>query len=120
MAVSPAPRAANSPAPDYAEQIVDEVRTRIQAEDWVLDEARTRRDAVLKAAQRFPGALGGFGSGSLAHRTVNDPVSDGDGGVVLDRRPGRTSAPTATPGTDPTRSCSRWASSCAGRCASGI
>jgi hypothetical protein len=86
MAISPAPRAATSPAYDYAEQIVAEVRTRIQAEDWVLDEARTRRDAVLKAALRFPGALSCFGSGSLAHRTVNDPVSDGDGGVVLDRR----------------------------------
>lgn len=85
-AILTASRAADSPAPDYAEQIVDEVRTRIQAEDRVLDEGHTRRDAVLKASQRFLGALSGFGFGSLAHRTVDDPVSDGDGGVVLDRR----------------------------------
>lgn len=55
MAISPAQRAADSPALDYADQIVNEVRTRIQAEDWVLNEARARRDAVLKAAQRFGG-----------------------------------------------------------------
>lgn len=101
MAISPAPRAADSPATDYTEQIVDEVRTRTQAEDWVLDEARTRRDAVLRAAQRFPGALSGFGSGSLAHRTVNDPVSDGDGGVVLDRRSWTDLGPDSDAGRGP-------------------
>ncbi len=101
MAISPALRAAESPALDYADQIVEEVRTRIQAEDWVLAEARARLDAVLKAAQRFPGALGGFGSGSLAHRTVNDPVSDGDGGVVLDRRNWTALGPDSTGGEGP-------------------
>lgn len=101
MAISPAPRAANSPAPDYAEQIVQEVRARIQAERWVLDETRTRRNAVLEAAQRFPSALAGFGSGSLAHGTVNDPVSDGDGGVALDRRTWSDLGPDSDVGLGP-------------------
>jgi hypothetical protein len=46
----------------------------------------TRGEKVRKAAERFTGALRSFPSGSLAHRTVNNPVSDGDAGVVLDRR----------------------------------
>ena len=86
MAISPAQRGADSPAPDYAEQILDEVRQRIAAERWVLEETRATRNAVLAAARRFPGALRTFPSGSLAHATVNKPISDGDGGLVLDRR----------------------------------
>jgi hypothetical protein len=101
MAISEALRAADSPATDYAEQIVEEVRKRIQADDWVLEQARSRRDAVLKAAQRFEGALSSFGSGSLAHRTVNDPVSDGDGGVVLDRRTWTELGPDSEVGDGP-------------------
>ena len=86
MAISPAPREANNAARDFAEQIVEEVRARIAPEDWVLDETRHRRDKVRTAAERFLGALRSFASGSLAHRTVNNPISDGDAGVVLDRR----------------------------------
>jgi hypothetical protein len=54
------------------------VRTRIAPEDWVLDETRNRSGKVGKAAERFRGALRSFASGSLAHRTVNNPISDGD------------------------------------------
>jgi hypothetical protein len=54
------------------------VRTRIAPEDWVLDETRNPRGKVGKAAERFRGALRSFASGSLAHRTVNNPISDGD------------------------------------------
>ena len=86
MAISPALREADSPAPDYAEQIVEEVRARIAPEDAVLDETRSRRDKVRAAAERFVGALKSFASGSLAHRTVNNLISDGDAGLVLDRR----------------------------------
>jgi hypothetical protein len=85
MAISPAPREANSPAPDYAQQIIEEVRARIAPEDWVLDETRNRRGKLSKAAERFHGALRSFASGSLAHRTVNNPISDGDAGLVLNR-----------------------------------
>lgn len=86
MATSPARREAQNPDTDYAEQIVGEVRTRIAPEDRVLDETANRRDKVRKAAGRFNGALRSFASGSLAHRTVNNPISDGDAGVVADRR----------------------------------
>jgi hypothetical protein len=74
------------PGPDHAERVVHEVRQAIAAEQRVLIETRSRRDRVLAVAKRFTGALDTFPSGSLAHGTVNDPVSDGDGGVVLDRR----------------------------------
>lgn len=37
-------------------------------------------------AALFPGALRTYASGSLPQFTVNHPVSDADGGVVLDRR----------------------------------
>jgi hypothetical protein len=86
MAIPEPLRAGQSPTPNYAEQILDEVRHRILVEKWVLEETRDRRNAVLAAARTFTGALGGFGSGSLAHWTVNKPISDGDGGIVLDRR----------------------------------
>lgn len=49
-------------------------------------EARERRNVVLDAAFGFEGALRTFKSGSVAHADVNNPVSDADGGVVLDRR----------------------------------
>jgi hypothetical protein len=85
VTISRASRAASSSAPDYAEQILDEVRQRIAAEKWVLDETRARRNKVLAAAKRFDGALRTFPSGSLAHGTVNNPISDGGGGLVLNR-----------------------------------
>jgi hypothetical protein len=40
---------------------------------------------VLKAAASFDGALRTFKSGSVAHGSVNNPVDDADGGLVLDR-----------------------------------
>ena len=67
-------------------KLLDEVRAKIAADDDVLAEARRRRDAVAAAAMMSEGALRRFRSGSLAHGTVNAPVSDADGGVVLDRR----------------------------------
>jgi hypothetical protein len=65
---------------------VNAIRSQIAADDPVLTEARKRRDSVLSIASKFPGALRTFNSGSLAHLTVNHPVSDADCGVVLDRR----------------------------------
>jgi hypothetical protein len=80
-------------ATNHAERLVDEVRQAIAAERWVLGETRKRRDLVLAAARQFMGALDTFPSGSLAHGTVNNPVSDGDGGVILDRRAWATLGP---------------------------
>ena len=86
MATHEAFRAANKPGPDHAERVVEEVRQEIAAEPPVLKATRDRRNDVLVAANQFNGALDTFPSGSLAHGTVNNPVSDGDGGVILDRR----------------------------------
>jgi hypothetical protein len=65
---------------------LEAVRAQIAPIDVVLAEARSRLRDVRGLASTFPGALRTYASGSLAHRTVNHPVSDGDGGVVLDRR----------------------------------
>jgi hypothetical protein len=71
---------------DYAGQVLTDVRGQIAADDDVLKEARERRNLVTKHARTFDGALKSFNSGSVAHGTVNKPVSDADAGVVLDRR----------------------------------
>lgn len=69
----------------HAEEVLEEIRDEISADDDDLREARKRRDLVLDAAKSF-GILRPFKSGSVAHGNVNNPVSDADGGAVLDRR----------------------------------
>jgi len=64
--------------------ILEDVRSQIAASDESLKEARRRRDLVLDAALRFPGALRTYSSGSIAAGLENKPVDDADGGVVLD------------------------------------
>ncbi|MCD0443955.1 hypothetical protein LO763_10000 [Glycomyces sp. A-F 0318] len=62
------------------------VRKQIDAEDEPLTEVRTRLALVRGTALGFDGARRTYASGSLAAHTMNHPVTDGDGGVVLDRR----------------------------------
>lgn len=64
----------------------NEVRKKIAASEDVLKEARVRRDLVAESAMGIGGSLRWFRSGSVAHGMVNNPVSDADGGLVLDRR----------------------------------
>jgi hypothetical protein len=71
---------------DYAGQVLTDVRRQIAVDDDVLSETKDRRNLVKSHARSFPGALKIFDSGSVAHGTVNKPVSDADCGVVLDRR----------------------------------
>jgi hypothetical protein len=71
---------------DYAGQVLTDVRRQIAVDDDVLGETKDRRNLVKRHARSFPGALKTFDSGSVAHGTVNKPVSDADCGVVLDRR----------------------------------
>jgi len=78
--------AARAEEPDHANEVLEDIRRDISASDHDLSEARARRGLVLKAAGSFNGALRTFNSGSVAHETVNNPVDDADGGVVLDRR----------------------------------
>jgi len=71
---------------------LDDIRSQIAPDDLSLKEAADRRDTVRMAAERFPGSLRSFNSGSLAHRTANCPIHqrdaglDADCGLVLDRR----------------------------------
>lgn len=71
---------------DYAGQVLTDVRRQIAVDDDVLSETKDRRNLVKRHARSFSGALKSFDSGSVAHGTVNKPVSDADCGVVLDRR----------------------------------
>lgn len=66
--------------------ILNDIREEIAADSDVLKEARARRDLVAEAAMEIDGALRWFRSGSVAHGTVNAPVTDADGGIVLGRR----------------------------------
>jgi hypothetical protein len=70
----------------HTTDLLDLVRGRIAAHDLVLGETWTRLQLVRDTAIAFPGALRTYGGGSLAQHTVNHPVTDGDGGLVLDRR----------------------------------
>jgi hypothetical protein len=70
----------------YTDEFLSDVQSQIAADDDVLAEARIRTNLVLEIALSFPGARRTFRSGSLAVHTFNHPVTDGDGGVVLDRR----------------------------------
>jgi len=71
--------------PDYASQILADVRAQIAVDDEILSETKARRNLVKRVARRFPGALKTFDSGSVAHGTVNRLVADADCGVVLCR-----------------------------------
>ena len=70
----------------HCDDVISNVRSQIDASDTPLDEARARLALVKKTAIGFAGARRTYSSGSIAHHTMIDPVTDGDGGVVLDRR----------------------------------
>src|SRR4051812_16322620 len=70
----------------FTESLLDEIRAEVAPSDTVLAEARERLTLTRKIAELLPGALRTYASGSLPQFTVNHPVSDADGGVVLDRR----------------------------------
>jgi hypothetical protein len=65
--------------------LLDEVRTQIEAKPEALNEARSRLQLVRDSASSFYGGLRTYRSGSLAVHTMNEPVTDGDGGLVLNR-----------------------------------
>jgi hypothetical protein len=67
------------------DDLLNEVRTQIEAKPDALAEARERLQLVRDSAYSFRGALRTYRSGSLAVHTMNEPVTDGDGGVVLNR-----------------------------------
>ncbi len=77
---------ASSSDAGYVGKVLNEVRDQIAVDDDVLSETKARRNLVKRVARKFEGALKTFDSGSVAHGTVNKPVSDADCGVVLDRR----------------------------------
>jgi hypothetical protein len=71
---------------DFAGQVLTDVRRYIAVDDDHLSKTKARRNLVKHHARSVCGALKTFDSGSVAHGTVNKPISDADCGVVLDRR----------------------------------
>jgi hypothetical protein len=69
----------------HADDYLDTIRSAIASDDIVLAAARDRLALVRKTAMAFPGARRTYASGSLPQYTVNNPVTDGDGGLVLNR-----------------------------------
>lgn len=70
----------------FTEPYLTAIRSRVKADDRPLEEARKRMALVREIAGAQPGVLRTFASGSLAHHTMNGPVTDGDGAAVFDRR----------------------------------
>jgi hypothetical protein len=68
------------------EDVLNEVRSRIDAHAAPLTEARARLALIRTEAATFTGSLRTYTSGSLPQHTFIHPVGDGDGGLVLDRR----------------------------------
>jgi hypothetical protein len=66
--------------------ILNDIRSQIAADETILKEAQDRRDLAAEGGMEIDGALRWFRSGSVAHGTVNKPVTDADSGLVLDRR----------------------------------
>lgn len=93
--------AAWAAAPEYANDVLEEIRQAVSADHDDLREARSRRDLVLRATAGFDGVLRTFKSGSVAHGDVNNPVTDADGGAVLDRRVHTTLGPDSDEGEGP-------------------
>lgn len=81
---------------EFVDAVLDDVRAKISADDKHLEEARARRNLVLDAAMTSGGMSRRFNSGSVAHGTVNRPVTDADCGVVLDRRTHSTLGPDSS------------------------
>lgn len=69
----------------YTNDYLTSVGSDIAADDAALAEARARLELVRDIAMDFHGAQRTYASGSLAQHTINDPVTDGDGGLVLSR-----------------------------------
>lgn len=69
----------------HTDDYLNTIRGEIAADDTVLTETRDRLTLVGDIAMGFPGAHRTYCSGSLAQYTVNHPVTDGDGGLVLNR-----------------------------------
>lgn len=67
---------------DTLETVLDQVQTQKHA----MQIARARRDEVRSAGKKLPGVLESYISGSLATNLMIRPVTDGDCGIVLDRR----------------------------------
>lgn len=70
----------------HTDDILNEIRKTTDAHPDVLSEARARTRLVHETAVKVtPGSLRSYLSGSLAHHTQNDPINDGDAGLVLNR-----------------------------------
>jgi hypothetical protein len=59
----------------HCDDVIKDVQSQIDASDAPLAEARARLALVKGIAAGFPGALRTYSSGSIAHHTINSPVT---------------------------------------------
>jgi hypothetical protein len=69
-----------------SETVIEEILDEIRVPKPILDEAKKRRDLVLKVADAHAAGREPFRSGSVAHGTENRPLEDADCGEMIDRR----------------------------------
>jgi hypothetical protein len=81
---TPVTRSTGSSTP--ADDVLGDILRQIAVPMEVLEEARSRRDLVLKIAMKHDAARARFNSGSIAHGTENSPLGDADCGIKVDRR----------------------------------
>lgn len=72
--------------PGPGDRALEEILRHIAVPDPVLNEARARRDLVLRIAAKHPAYLRSWNSGSIAQGTHNSPLGDADCGAMVDRR----------------------------------
>lgn len=66
--------------------VLDGVRSQLAPDDPSLAALRTRRDCVRKAAESYEHVLRTYPCGGLAMGVANSPLTDADGGMVLNRQ----------------------------------
>lgn len=67
------------------DEMLVNIQRKIAPTDEILEAVRSRMDEVLSISGRYDRALRTYTAGSIAHRVANEDT-DGDCGVVLDRR----------------------------------
>lgn len=70
----------------HGDRVLEQILWEISVPKQVLAEAKKRRDLILRLARLHNAARRTYVAGSVAQGNTNSPLTDADGGVVIDRR----------------------------------
>lgn len=84
----------------HGDRVLEQILWEISVPKKILDEGKKRRNLILRLARLHDAARRTYVAGSVAQGNTNSPLTDADGGVVIDRRVPefRTFGPDAGPG----------------------